>query len=319
MTDPRDAADGPPSVGRRDAFADRLGRELDASRLAWDAAILRSDAALASGDADSVRRALDDHRLLLEILEARIGEVVATADASTGGVGGAPELPATDDPTTRAPATGSEQAALVPTARATGRGNRWVRTYLRASALVGAAAAVALVVVVGTGGAPAGPDATIARTDQDAAEVERRLEARTAAEEVRRFDVPVGGSRDADAGAAERSLPPLERSATAPAAGATEEAGNGRGSHDDAGSHDQDRPPTETAEPDERADPEERLEEAGPRTDLDELFEPLDHDAGATDQDVASSGSVELDQLTSELAPRTSGEPAASDPTTGLR
>lgn len=74
--------DGVPSTDPSTQLAADLRAQLAASQLAWDAALLRSDAALAEGDAAQVRAALDDHRRLLGTLEEHLGAVVASATAA---------------------------------------------------------------------------------------------------------------------------------------------------------------------------------------------------------------------------------------------
>jgi hypothetical protein len=74
--------DGRPSAEARARLAAELHEQLASSRLAWDAALLRSDAAIAAGDQAEARAALDDHRLLLGVLQERLGEVVAAASVA---------------------------------------------------------------------------------------------------------------------------------------------------------------------------------------------------------------------------------------------
>jgi hypothetical protein len=74
-----------PSGPARRQLDDDLRHELDRARLAWDAALLRSDRAVSDGGDREVRAALDDHQVLLQELEARLLEVVAAATpAETG-------------------------------------------------------------------------------------------------------------------------------------------------------------------------------------------------------------------------------------------
>lgn len=56
-----------------------LHEELDRLRLAWGAALLRTDVALTEGDADAVDRGLAEHHLLLDELEAALLRTVARA------------------------------------------------------------------------------------------------------------------------------------------------------------------------------------------------------------------------------------------------
>ncbi len=175
MSDRRTGADRRPSAAARARVADGLHRELGSSRLAWDAALLRSDAAIAGGDEDEVRAALDDHRLLLAILEQRIGEVVATAD--TGETLDPPARTAVGD---LEPTLDAEPAGVCGPAAA-GR-DRLATALQRAGVLLGAAAAVLAVIAVGVGDPPTGARTTIAGSAQDAAVVDAELEARRAGE-----------------------------------------------------------------------------------------------------------------------------------------
>jgi hypothetical protein len=153
-TEPRDTPDdGRPSAEARVRLAGELHEQLASSRLAWDAALLRSDAALATGDAAEVQAALDDHRLLLGALEERLGAVVAGATAARD-----VEQSAQGDPP-------AEPLDPTPDQRASPRRG--------ASALLGAAAAVLLVTGVLVSELPFEADGLIAGTE--APEVERAL------------------------------------------------------------------------------------------------------------------------------------------------
>jgi hypothetical protein len=75
-----------PRVGRPSACAESrlaagLRDQIDGSKLAWEAALLRGDAAISSGDAHEVEAALAEQRAILVTLETRLGEVVASATA----------------------------------------------------------------------------------------------------------------------------------------------------------------------------------------------------------------------------------------------
>lgn len=155
-TEPRDTLDdGRPSFEAGVRLADELHEQLASSRLAWEAALLRSDAALATGDAAEVQAALDDHRSLLGALEERLGAVVAGAtavrdveDAVQGQPPAEPLEPTADQH--RSPAR---------------RG---------ASAFVGAAAAVLLVTGVLASELPFEADGLIAGTEAPEGELARR-------------------------------------------------------------------------------------------------------------------------------------------------
>jgi hypothetical protein len=137
--------DGRPSPEACARFALELHHELASSRLAWDAALLRSDEALASGDQEAVDAAIDDHRLLLAALEDRVSAVVATAtDGSRTGLPAPAAAPSTPAGTASAAATGQPLPA-------------WRRGV---ASLLGAAAAVSLVASVAVGTLPASDEAS---------------------------------------------------------------------------------------------------------------------------------------------------------------
>ncbi|MEX1164450.1 MAG: hypothetical protein WEB03_13020 [Nitriliruptor sp.] len=191
MSDHSNGGDRRPSATDRARLAGDLHRELGTSRLAWDAALLRSDAAIAGGDEDEVRAALDDHRLLLQILEQRIGEVVATAAQARIGD------PTPDEPALLESTTGSNG----------GPRDRLATVLHRAGVLLGTAAAVLAVVAVGVGDPPIGPQTTVARSEQDARSVDAGFDARTA--EETRSPLPDGGLPSPTL-VPERSITPLE-------------------------------------------------------------------------------------------------------------
>jgi hypothetical protein len=148
-TDRATPDDGRPSDEARARLTAELSEHLAASRVAWDAALLRSDAALDAGDDAGAQAALDDHRVLLGSLEERLGAIVADAIAAReaeAGVGDGVDVgrPAAASP---APAPVPPTPAASPPARPGRHGPATGGvTPLRrgASALLGAAAAVAL-------------------------------------------------------------------------------------------------------------------------------------------------------------------------------
>lgn len=101
MSTPHRTPDGDrPSPASCARFAVDLHHELASARLAWDAALLRSDAAVASGDATEVAAAIEDHRLLLTSLQDQVGSLLedaagdrAPTPAGTAEAAGAPEGP----------------------------------------------------------------------------------------------------------------------------------------------------------------------------------------------------------------------------------
>lgn len=112
----------PPIVGRPSACAQgrlavSLRDQIDGSKLAWEAALLRGDAAIADGDAREVEAALAEQRAILVALEARLGEVVASATVEREAehvVTAVPPPPRRDPLRRRLPAVlGSAAAALV--------------------------------------------------------------------------------------------------------------------------------------------------------------------------------------------------------------
>jgi hypothetical protein len=75
----------PPRATRADRLAGELDRTVGRTRLAWEATLLRADAARQAGDHAAVRRALDDQRTLLRDLHEQLDRAVqdATADEAT--------------------------------------------------------------------------------------------------------------------------------------------------------------------------------------------------------------------------------------------
>jgi hypothetical protein len=145
VTTPRDTPDdGRPSVEARVRLAGDLRDQLASSRLAWEAALLRSDAALASGDPAEVQAALDDHRSLLDEFEERLGAVVAGATTARD-----LEVPAPDHAPAEPPPTGERSS---PARRG-------------AVALLGTAAAVLLVAGALASELPLEADLLNARTE----------------------------------------------------------------------------------------------------------------------------------------------------------
>lgn len=180
-TEPRDSPDdGRPSFEARVRLAGELHEQLASSRLAWGAALLRSDAALATGDAAEVQAALDDHRSLLGALEERLGAVVAGAMAVRDGERAVQGHPPAEP--------------LQPTPEQHGSSGR-----RGASALLGAAAAVLLVAGVLASELPLEAEGLIAGTE--APQGERVLRPPPAPE-------PLGAVGPPRAGGASRSAPP---------------------------------------------------------------------------------------------------------------
>jgi hypothetical protein len=128
-THPRTPDGDPPSDGSRPRFAAELHDQLASSRLAWEAALLRSDAALASGDPAEIEAALEEQRTVLAELERRVLGSVAAIAATDGSapVAGTPH-----------PVPSSEEDAT-PVAP------RCARHERRAPALSGAFAGLALI------------------------------------------------------------------------------------------------------------------------------------------------------------------------------
>ncbi len=187
----RTAPDGRPSPAARE-LATALHEQLAASRLAWEAALLRSDAALAAGDEAAAREALDDHQMLLAALEDQVGRAVARAIATR-------EAAARVTPAAQpGPDTEPRPAVAAVGARTPGA---WRRTT---APLVGAAAAllIATAVVVAP---PPDRAATLAGAAHDAS-VAPTAEVASAAATVR-FPPPdevdgTGAARQPSAGAA---------------------------------------------------------------------------------------------------------------------
>ncbi|WP_052665482.1 hypothetical protein [Nitriliruptor alkaliphilus] len=314
MTSPHATPDdGRPSIEARTRLAGDLHEQLASSRMAWDAALLRSDAALASGDEAEVQAALADHRLLLGVLEERLGAVVAAATVtreaervvrSSAAVCADPAPPGGH--ATPPPALAASDPRRGPVAPSPG--------HRLVGALAGAA--VALVFLGGLLGADLrlGTDGLVAgTTTQD----EPGVQARVAATSVAPPALPGFGGVAGPRAALPRfsgSLPP----ATAPtgpndAAGPSGDAAPGLpGQLPD----DREGAPTPPG-PDRDGPPRGDAPGAPDLPRPEELVERLAEREGGDGTDVDTSIPRSLTEIV-EVTPEAPIEPAASDPTGGL-
>lgn len=291
MTSRRDSPDdGRPSLEARARLADELHEHLASSRLAWDAALLRSDAALAEGNAAEVRAALDEHRLLLSALEERLGAVVSGATLDR-------DLQATiPDPAPAAlpPATSERPSP-------TGRG---------ASALLGAAAAVLLVTGVLATDLPLEARGFIAGTE--APEADDAVRTWPASERTDRARSPrTGGTLDTSPDA----LPGDSDDAPGTDARSQPDPTPARGADrtvpgEDVAASDTDAPPAHGAASGPIPGPDRQRTDA---PSADELTRSLPSRDGGDGHDVSTALPDPLAELPEDAVP-----PATSEPTPGL-
>jgi hypothetical protein len=311
-TPDRTPDDGRPSAEACARFALELHHELASSRLAWDAALLRSDEAFASGDQEAVDTAIDDHRLLLAALEDRVSAVLESA--TDGSRTGSPALGA-------APSTPEEPAPTAPAVRPPLPA--WRRGV---ASLLGAAAAVSLAAAVAVGTLPALDEASTTpaaatRTVHGPGPVDLRTAA-VGTRDVERFSVAdaVDPGRDLPSfsGALSPSAvaaPPVEEPASSLAAPAVEPPST------DGPADVPDRPAVPEAEELGAVEA-----DADGATDVDAttVVPPLDEvgprlpERDPAEVDVASSVPEPLLELT-ERVRRSLRSLPASDPTPGLR
>lgn len=287
--------DGRPSLEARARLADELHEQLASSRLAWEAALLRSDAALAEGDAAEVQAALDEHRLLLGALEERLGALVAGATADRD-----LQAPSPDPAPAALPRATSERAS--PARRG-------------ASALLGAAAAVLLVAGVLATDLPLEDRGLVAGTE--APEADDALRTRPASERIDGARTPpTGETLDAppgvlpgDAGdapaASTRSQPD-----PAPARGATDRTVP----EEDVAASDTDAPPAHDAAADPITGPDRRRADA---PSADELTRSLPSRDGGEGHDVPTALPDTLAELPEDAVPPATS-PVTSEATPGL-
>lgn len=319
--------DGRPSVEARTRLAEDLHEQLASSRMAWDAALLRSDAALASGDEAEVQAALADHRLLLGVLEERLGAVVAAATvtreaeqvvhgrAATVGA----DLAPADVHATPPVASGSDprRDPVTPSP-----GHRLV------SALAGVAAA--LVLVTGLLGADLrlGPDGVVAGT---ATQDEPDVRARVAATTVVRPALPglggVAGPRAAlprFSGSLPPATAPTDQTETPGPASGVADAAPGPAGGGPAGPEGAPTVPAPSLDVPTTVDAPEAPSLPRPE----ELIERLADRDGGDGEDVGASLPPSIPRSLAEILPGDGGdagvlpevliEPSASDPTGGL-
>lgn len=304
-TDPRTPDGGPPSAEACADVAAALQDELAGTRLAWEAALLRSDAALAAGDPTEIDAALDEQRAVLADLERRVRRSLAAA------------IPSGSTPAARGavPTETSPQAATTPPDDAHARRGR-------TPALTGAFAGLALVAGLwGTTAAPTSTPSTSVVAAGDATATEAVVELRAAASDVvRRAPLVItdvaGPTRDAGRfsaslpASATRAAPPTEAdtegtadTAAAPAAPTEEPEPAPPSASDTAES-----PPPEPTTPDAPDEP------------VDELLPDLPgaEEDGPGNPEVASRAPASLVDLADEVR-RILEPPPASDRAPGLR
>lgn len=322
--------DGRPSTESRARLAAELHEQLAASRMAWDAALLRSDAALAAGDQAAADAALEDHRALLGVIEERLGAVVAAALVAREAedvVRSAAEVEPVDEaPAVPRPAPGTAPSQAVdgsdrPVAEPVA-GRRAV------SSLLGAATAVALIAGVLTGDLRLDPRGSIAGSSTEGS---NDLRTQVASERV--TDALTGLDAEADTvgpraelPAFSGSLPPSRTQPSAPTVAATSDEGTAPPpASPPAGAPDDDAPgvPTTPEQPDIG-----RIGELLGR--LDARADDAAGDGGAVD-DVDGDGDIDgdidgdgntstprpLGDLTERLREPATGR-SASDPAGGL-
>lgn len=293
MTSLRDTPDdGRPSLEACARLADELHEQLASSRLAWDAALLRSDAALADGDAAEVQAALAEHRLLLGVLEERLAAVVsgATADRDL-------QAPIRDPAPASLPRPTSERAS--PSRRG-------------ASALLGAAAAVLLVAGVLATDLPLEARGLIAATE--APEADDALRTSPASERVDGARPPrTGGTLDASPGLltdGSGTASTRSRSQPAPARRAPDRTPP----QEDLAASDTDPPSAQDAAPGPITGPDRQSVDA---SSADELTGPLPSRDGGEGHDVPTALPDPMAELPEDAVPP--GAPsAASEPAPGL-
>jgi hypothetical protein len=313
-THPRTPDGDPPSDGVRPRFAAELHDQLASSRLAWEAALLRSDAALAAGDPAEIEAALEEQRAVLAELERRVlGSVAAIAAPDGSAPGGGTSHPA---PSSEGGATPVEPDG----ARPDGARPDGARRERRAPALSGAFAGLALVAglwSIGPTVSTGAPDeAVVAAGEVTAADTVQEL--RTAASDVvgRPLVIADVAGPPRELARFSASLPPTATRGAPPAepeAPSTPAVATGV---EDEATTEVVEAPTEpapaiaasTGEPEEPVDPVDAL---APDLPAEEEDEP-------DDVAVPSRAPASLVELTDEVR-RILEPPLASDPTPGLR